>query len=333
MKQCPKCQVMVKDTAKFCIKCGFNIKKFEEEQAATAEPVFCPECGTSCQSIDRFCPECGYEIAQDLSNPPAAEDVFSDNWLADIVDTSETTQAEDKTEFAAFTYEEHTDGTYTVTGLKDTGILRITLPEGVVEIGEGAFANSGILQAILPEGLLKIGKNAFAGCQLLNSVTLPSSLCVVEDEAFADCTRLEVEGGELMMYRPALSGSTIAKIRSITKPAMATVRTAAEGHKSVVIGIGYGVRDRIDEIQALARELNAEIVVSRKIVDNGYLPYELQLGLTGKSLHPPVYIAIGISGAVHHIVGMQNAGTVIAINPDPDAPIFDYADFGIVDHF
>ena len=82
-----------------------------------------------------------------------------------------------------------------------------------------------------------------------------------------------------MMYRPALSGSTIAKIRSITKPAMATVRTAAEGHKSVVIGIGYGVRDRIDEIQALARELNAEIVVSRKIVDNGYLPYELQLGL------------------------------------------------------
>jgi len=149
----------------------------------------------------------------------------------------------------------------------------------------------------------------------------------------ADCTRLEVEGGELMMYRPALSGSTIAKIRSITKPAMATVRTAAEGHKSVVIGIGYGVRDRIDEIQALARELNAEIVVSRKIVDNGYLPYELQLGLTGKSLHPPVYIAIGISGAVHHIVGMQNAGTVIAINPDPDAPIFDYADFGIVDHF
>ena len=54
------------------------------------------------------------------------------------------------------------------------------------------------------------------------------------------------------------------------------------------------------------------------------------MGLTGKTVSPPVYIAIGISGAVHHIVGMQQAGTVIAINPDKDAPIFDYADYGII---
>ena len=149
----------------------------------------------------------------------------------------------------------------------------------------------------------------------------------------ADCTSLEAENGELMMYRPALSGTTIAKIRSTAKPAMATVRTAAEGHASVVVGIGFGVKDKIEQVKELARKFDAEIVASRKMVDNGYLPYELQLGLTGKSLHPPVYIAVGISGAVHHVVGMQNAGTVIAINPDPDAPIFDYADFGIVDTF
>lgn len=149
----------------------------------------------------------------------------------------------------------------------------------------------------------------------------------------ADCTRLEADNGELMMYRPALSGSTIAKIRSTTKPAMATVRTAAEGHAPIVVGIGFGVRDEIERVKAFAEELGAEIATSRKMVDNGYLPYELQLGLTGKSLHPPVYIAVGISGAVHHIVGMQNAGTVIAINPDSDAPIFDYADFGIIDNF
>ena len=60
------------------------------------------------------------------------------------------------------------------------------------------------------------------------------------------------------------------------------------------------------------------------------MPYGLQVGLTGKTVSPPVYIAIGISGAVHHIVGMQHAGMVIAINPDKDAPIFEYADYGIL---
>jgi len=149
----------------------------------------------------------------------------------------------------------------------------------------------------------------------------------------ADCTRLEAENGELMMYRPALSGSTIAKIRSTTRPAMATVRTASGGKRDVVIGAGFGVRNDLERVYALAERLDAEVVTSRKMVDNGILPYPLQLGLTGKTLHPPVYIAIGISGAIHHVAGMQNAGTVIAINPDPDAPIFEYADYGIVDCF
>ena len=61
--------------------------------------------------------------------------------------------------------------------------------------------------------------------------------------------------------------------------------------------------------------------------------YEMQVGLTGKTVSPPVYIAVGVSGAVHHIAGMQRAGTVIAINPDKNAPIFEYADYGIVEEF
>jgi electron transfer flavoprotein alpha subunit len=61
--------------------------------------------------------------------------------------------------------------------------------------------------------------------------------------------------------------------------------------------------------------------------------YDAQVGLTGKTVSPPVYIAIGVSGAVHHIVGMQRSGTVIAINPDKNAPIFEYADYGIVEEF
>lgn len=149
----------------------------------------------------------------------------------------------------------------------------------------------------------------------------------------ADCTSLTCEGGELMMYRPALSGSIIAKIKSLTRPAMATVRTESRDVRDILIGAGFGVRESLDRVRAFADTLGAELCASRRLVDEGYMPYHTQVGLTGKTVAPPVYIAIGISGAVHHLVGMQRAGTVIAINPDREAPIFDYADYGIVESF
>ncbi len=138
----------------------------------------------------------------------------------------------------------------------------------------------------------------------------------------ADCTALECEGGELMMYRPALSGSIIAKIKSLTRPAMATVRTDSEAVRDVIVTAGFGVKDKMDAAKQFADSFSAELCASRKLVDNGYARYESQIGLTGKTVSPPVYIAIGVSGAVHHIAGMQRAGTVIAINPDKNAPIF-----------
>ena len=149
----------------------------------------------------------------------------------------------------------------------------------------------------------------------------------------ADCTALDVEGEELLMYRPALSGSVMAKIISLTRPAMATVRTASGEAGDVVVCAGFGVRHQLPRVRAFAAELGATLVTTRKMVDNGFMPYEQQVGLTGKTVSPPVYIALGVSGAVHHIAGMERAGTVIAINPDKDAPIFDYADFGILSEF
>lgn len=146
----------------------------------------------------------------------------------------------------------------------------------------------------------------------------------------ADCTALEVDGSELVMIRPALSGSVIAAIKSNTRPAMATVRTLQNGLKDIVIAAGFGVRNDLDKVAEFADKLGAELVGTRKLVDNGYMPYSSQVGLTGRTVAPPVYIAIGISGAVHHIVGMERSGTVIAINSDPDAPIFEYSDFGII---
>ena len=155
------------------------------------------------------------------------------------------------------------------------------------------------------------------------AATLRAGLC-------ADCTAAEVSGGELFLYRPALSGSIMAKIGCITRPAMATVRTAEQEAGDVILTAGYGVKEDMERVRALAARLNATLCTTRKMVDRDLLPYEMQVGLTGKTVAPPVYIAAGVSGAVHHIAGMQRAGTVIAINRDKDAPIFDYADYGIV---
>ncbi len=146
----------------------------------------------------------------------------------------------------------------------------------------------------------------------------------------ADCTALETDGAQLFMIRPALAGSVMAKIISRTRPAVATVRTASTEAVSVVVAAGFGAADALPQVRALAQRFSATLAASRKAVDNDLLPYECQVGLTGKTVSPAVYIAVGISGAVHHIVGMQRAGTVIAINPDRNAPIFDYADYGII---
>ncbi len=146
----------------------------------------------------------------------------------------------------------------------------------------------------------------------------------------ADCTALDTDGEKLLMYRPALSGSIIAKIESLTYPAMATVRTKDSLVKDVFVSVGFGAKDNLEWVKSLAAKYDAELASTRKSVDNGIMPYSTQVGLTGRSVAPPVYIAVGVSGAVHHIVGMQSSGTVIAINPDKKADIFDYADYGII---
>ncbi len=146
----------------------------------------------------------------------------------------------------------------------------------------------------------------------------------------ADCTQLQTDGEILYMVRPALAGSVVAKIKSITSPAMATVRTTQKDTADILVGIGFGAKENIEKVKAFAEKIGADITATRKMVDNDFLPYNLQVGLTGKTVAPAVYIAVGVSGAVHHVVGMQRSNTVIAINHDKDAPIFDYADYGIV---
>jgi len=95
-------------------------------------------------------------------------------------------------------------------------------------------------------------------------------------------------------------------------------------------GRGIGSQDDFNELNGLATSINAEVCGSRALVDAGYIGHELQVGQTGKTVRPDLYLAIGISGAIQHIAGMEEADLIIAINKDKSAPIFQVADLGIV---
>jgi electron transfer flavoprotein alpha subunit len=98
----------------------------------------------------------------------------------------------------------------------------------------------------------------------------------------------------------------------------------------VSVGRGIGEQDNLGIVEELAQALGAELAASRPICDNGWLPMERQVGSSGQTVAPKLYLAVGISGAIQHLVGMKGAKTILAINKDPDAPIFEIADIGIV---
>lgn len=160
--------------------------------------------------------------------------------------------------------------------------------------------------------------------------TAPQVAAILQTGLCADCTLLETDGTTLFMYRPAFSGNVIAKIKCNTLPQMATVRTPEENVSDMVVSVGNGAKHCLGSIRAFTDLSGAELAASRLVVDGGILPYSMQVGLTGKTVSPSVYLAVGISGAIHHIAGMKSSGTVIAINPDRNAPIFEYADYGII---
>jgi electron transfer flavoprotein alpha subunit len=103
-----------------------------------------------------------------------------------------------------------------------------------------------------------------------------------------------------------------------------------QAERIVAVGRGIKSQDNIAIADKLAKAMGAELAASRPICDNGWLPMERQIGSSGQTVAPKLYLALGISGAIQHLVGMKGARTIVAINKDADAPIFEVADYGIV---
>ena len=186
----------------------------------------------------------------------------------------------------------------------------------------------------------------------------------------ADCTSLTADGRRIVMTRPAFGGNLMADIECLRFPQMASVRPGTfpipeerEGtgtaiywqHRAVpgkeiiseervidtgsdirdariLIALGDGIRDRslIDVAESVATKVGGMVCCSRSLVEKGWMPRSRQVGMSGRTVAPDLYIAFGISGAVQHRAGMSSSGRVIAVNNDPDAPIHRYADLSLI---
>jgi electron transfer flavoprotein alpha subunit len=124
-----------------------------------------------------------------------------------------------------------------------------------------------------------------------------------------------------------------AKIRQKPEPPFREAKQAvdlSQAERIVSVGRGIKSQEHIAIAQQLAAALGAELSASRPICDAGWLPMERQIGSSGQTVAPKLYLALGISGAIQHVVGMKGSRTIVAINKDPEAPIFEVADYGIV---
>lgn len=135
---------------------------------------------------------------------------------------------------------------------------------------------------------------------------------------------------EVVEFNPTIEkNDKFVEILDIVK-AVSDVEDIMDAKILVSGGRGVGSQENFSILQDLAEAIGGTVSCSRAVVDNGWMPKDLQVGQTGKTVRPQVYFAIGISGAIQHVAGMEEADIIIAINKDPDAPIFEVADYGVV---
>jgi len=158
----------------------------------------------------------------------------------------------------------------------------------------------------------------------------------------ADAYMLTIREATFQALEPSRSGEIVKVANPVTEEIAyrkfleyveAAIGEVDITQSAMLVGVGRGIREdkNIPMMEELAAAMGADLSASRAVVDAGWLPSDRQVGISGKTVKPKLYLAVGISGAFQHVTGMKGSEVIVAINKDPDAPIFGIADYGIVD--
>ncbi len=195
-----------------------------------------------------------------------------------------------------------------------------------IKLGSGLITDAVDVQA--GEGGPVTTQSVFAGNYTVTaSVTQGTPIITVKPNAASP----EETGGTATVTDVAVTVSDAAKTAQIiaSQPRQATGRPELT-EAAIVVSGGRGTGGNFEPVEQLADSLGAAVGASRAAVDSGWVPHTYQVGQTGKTVSPQLYVAVGISGAIQHRAGMQTSKTIVAVNKDDEAPIFELVDFGVV---
>jgi len=213
-----------------------------------------------------------------------------------------------------------------------TVLGRSFFPRVAARLGTGLTADCTALEIDPESGILLQTRPAYGG-NLLATIACPDrrpQMATVRPKVFPAGTAQAARAGEVVIRRDwegVIRSRT--KVLEVLEEVVQTVNIA-DADVIVAGGRGMGSAENFRLLEELARALGGAVAASRAPVDAGWVPYARQVGQTGKTVCPKLYIACGISGQVQHLVGMQSADVIVAINKDPEAPIFSVATYGIV---
>lgn len=186
---------------------------------------------------------------------------------------------------------------------------------------------SGVERA--DDGRVVTTQQAFAASWTLRSVaSTDAAVVTVRPNAVRP---VPADAGVVPQVRPAEPAAPAdARVRVVEQTAREASDRPDVGEAQVVVVGGRGTQGDFSAVEDLADALGGAVGATRDATDEGWAPHEVMVGQTGQTISPRLYVGAGVSGAIHHRGGMQASGTIVAVNADPDAPIFEFADFGVV---